>query len=53
MHADAAGEIPSGYVVDHINSRDTLNNCSDNLRIATQGQNTLNRLKGKNNTSGR
>lgn len=52
MHVDVLGEIPQGYVGDHINSRDTLNNCSDNLRIATHAQNTLNRQRGINNTSG-
>lgn len=40
------GEIPEGYVIDHIN-RDSLDNHLSNLRIATQGENRIN-VKNKN-----
>lgn len=38
-------------VVDHIDNN-TLNNCKSNLRITTQGKNTLNKSLCSNNTSG-
>lgn len=51
MPNDVINVLP-GEIADHINSRDTLNNCRDNLRSVTQAQNTLNRRLGINNTSG-
>lgn len=45
------GEIPSGYMVDHID-RDGSNCCIDNLRLATKSQNTVNRDLTVKNTSG-
>jgi len=44
-------EIPDGYVIDHINNN-SLDNRSDNLRLATINQNNSNRKLGKNNTTG-
>ncbi|MFA5423411.1 MAG: HNH endonuclease [Phycisphaerae bacterium] len=38
-------QVPAGYVVDHIN-RDTMDNRSANLRVATQTQNTWNSRRG-------
>lgn len=35
------GDIPEGYVIDHIN-RNRSDNRLDNLRVATQGQNMIN-----------
>lgn len=42
-----------GEIIDHIDPKDTLNNCIDNLRSASQAENMRNRKRGKNNTSGR
>ena len=42
-----------GYIVDHINTHMKTDNRKVNLRIATQMENTRNRQKQKNNTSGR
>ena len=44
-------QIPDGFVVDHQDG-DPLNNCADNLRIATKGQNCYNSTLYKNNKSG-
>ena len=43
--------IPKGHVVDHIDN-DLLNNHQDNLRIVTRGQNSNNRKKKINCSSG-
>jgi hypothetical protein len=45
------GPIPDGMDVDHID-RDRRNNAPYNLRLATKAENSLNRSKYKNNTSG-
>lgn len=45
------GPIPDGMVIDHING-DPWDNRLSNLRVATVQQNTINRKKAKNNTSG-
>ena len=47
------GEIPKGYVIDHINGNSTDNRI-ENLRCVTQSQNllNLNSRKRSNNTSG-
>lgn len=45
------GEIPDGYVIDHIN-QDKTDNRIQNLRVVTIGQNNLNN-KGKNVVSSR
>lgn len=45
------GDIPDGYQIDHKDENKSNNNI-DNLRLATQGQNKMNRGKFKNNTSG-
>jgi hypothetical protein len=48
MHRMAYGDVPEGYILDHIN-RDGLDNRRSNLRIATYPQNCANtskKLKG-------
>lgn len=45
------GEIPDGYVVDHIDG-DVRNNKISNLRVISQKLNTRNRKKPSTNTSG-
>jgi hypothetical protein len=40
------GEIPEGYVVDHING-DKLDNSRENLRVVTKAQNSQNRKRSK------
>ena len=50
MHRQIINPI-KGMVIDHIN-RDTLNNCKDNLRECTNGENMKNRSIYKNNKSG-
>lgn len=50
LHRMIMGE-PENMFIDHIN-HDKLNNCRSNLRIVTPQQNSMNRGKNKNNTSG-
>lgn len=52
MQYDVA-TAPDGKILDHINPKDTLNNCEDNLRPADRFENMQNRRKPSSNTSGR
>lgn len=45
------GDIPKGYVVDHID-RDRSNNLIDNLRLASTSENSWNRKEQHNKQSG-
>lgn len=45
------GEIPTGYIIDHIDNN-TQNNNIDNLRLATNSENNCNIKLKKNNTTG-
>lgn len=45
------GPIPQGSVIDHIDG-DSYNNSIENLRLCTQSQNTKNKSKQNNNTTG-
>jgi hypothetical protein len=51
MHREILGIKESNVHIDHKNL-DTLNNCRNNLRIATNAQNMFNRPRLKSNTSG-
>lgn len=44
-------ELVKGEICDHIDN-DSLNNCRDNLRLATFAENVRNQGKRKNNTTG-
>tara|TARA_R100001015_G_C4613896_1_gene169642 strand:+ start:682 stop:1206 length:525 start_codon:yes stop_codon:yes gene_type:complete len=46
------GKDPWPYEIDHIEENNKSNNCWNNLRKATPAQNSANRKKGSNNTSG-
>ena len=50
LHRFILGEIPKGYVVDHID-RDPFNNVKANLRICTQRQNTMNQRGSRSGSS--
>lgn len=51
LHILLYGRAPNGFDWDHIN-RDKLDNCRENLRIATRSQNKANSVKHRDNTSG-
>ena len=51
LHGSVFGPVPEGKDVDHW-SKDTLDNCWDNLREASRGENMFNSGKRSNNTSG-
>lgn len=46
-------DVQEGEIIDHIRSPETLDNCRDNLRPASYSQNSHNRVRGSNNTTGR
>jgi hypothetical protein len=50
MHQVILG-CPKGFVIDHINGN-PLDNRKSNLRVCTQQENSFNRPRSKNNTSG-
>ncbi len=45
------GSIPDGMQIDHVD-RNRLNNCPENLRLATPAENCRNRKQQSNNTTG-
>lgn len=51
LYAKYIGEIPSKYVVDHIN-RDRLDNRLENLRVCSQRENSYNTSKRNNKYKG-
>ena len=50
MHHQIMGKPQKGMVIDHINGN-TLDNRKSNLRICTQSNNTMNKVKRKNCSS--
>lgn len=51
LHREVLGDIPQGFVVDHIDGNG-LNNTKANLRIVSNEQNTRNTTISKRNASG-